>query len=65
MTAKYSDLVERAEEELAAEEQTLATAEIKERLVEIRGAKTVLAKLEAQYQDLLETPVGDRWEDLG
>ena len=59
---KMRDLVAKAIEELNDDEKKLAVHKIKERLVEIREAKRVLNKLEAQYKELLAEDVADASE---
>jgi len=62
---KVKRLVKEAEKELVEEKKELAKSVIKERIKEIKLAKKTLAKLEAQYNGLLNKDIDDVVEDLG
>lgn len=54
---KLKELVEEAQKELEEEKVETAKSVLKERIGEIQEAKKVLAKLEKQYQDMLDKDV--------
>lgn len=56
---KLRDLEQAVRAELMQEEVDIAKEVIKERLREIRQAKKIVAKLEKQYQELLDRDVTD------
>lgn len=60
---KLKELEVQAMEELAQEQIEKHKAIIKGRIREVRAAKRTLAKLEQQYQDLLDQDIEEEVED--
>lgn len=60
---KLKELEVQAMEELAQEQIEKQKAIIKGRIREVRAAKRTLAKLEQQYQDLLDQDIEEEVED--
>ena len=54
---KHAELIEEVKAEIAEDKKATARAKLKERLVEIEEAETVLAKLKAQLEDLLDADI--------
>jgi len=51
---QLKEFVEAAQQEIEQDIEKMAKARVKERLLEIRAAKKVLAKLEKQFTEMLE-----------
>lgn len=57
--SKFKDFENEVKDELAAEKKGVVLDLLKERLFELEAARAIVAKLEREYQKLLEQDVDD------